>query len=60
MSYSLLSISDSFCDRKGSCAGKSESLWINDRIDPHSLLYLTSCQLFALRLNTKWYPAHLW
>lgn len=42
MSYSLLSISDSFCERKGSAAGKSDKRWIIDRMDPHSLLYLSA------------------
>jgi len=49
MSYSLLSISDSFWARNGSWAGKSDNLWTSDRIDPHSLLYLWS----ALELHER-------
>lgn len=40
MSYNLSSISASFCCRNGSFAGRIESLWINDRNEPHNLLYL--------------------
>ena len=42
ISYSLLSISDSFWARNGSWAGKSDNLCTSDLIDPHSLLYLPS------------------
>lgn len=40
MSYNLSSISASFCCRNGSFAERRESLCINDRNEPHSLLYL--------------------
>jgi hypothetical protein len=42
MSYSLLSISDSFCCLKGSSAGSRDIRLIRDLIEPHSLLYLRS------------------
>ncbi len=40
MSYSLLSISISFCCRYGSSAGRREIRWMRERRFPHSLLYL--------------------
>ena len=42
ISYSLLSISDSFWARKGSWAGNNDNLCTSDLMDPQSLLYLPS------------------
>ena len=56
ISYSLLSISDSFWARNGSCAGSNDNLCTSDLIDPHSLLYLViSWAIISPREQT-----HLW